>query len=273
MKASQRHTALGEPACPQSTAVARGEVGRRAPPTRSCYSFGMTNSPSATRLARFAWLTLAVTFVVIVWGAVVRATGSGAGCGNHWPLCNGEVIPPSPTVATLIELSHRITSGLSLLMVLVILGWSRRVFAPRHPAGTAAWVAMGVMLLEAGNRCRSGQVRAGGRRCLHGPCAHARRSPGEHPTPLGLDLLGRVVERWGRSHSPAWQRETGLGHRCRIAGAGDCGDDRCDRVARRYPVPGADPDRGDGNGSRSQRATAHPTSGMAPHARCGSRTR
>jgi heme A synthase len=109
----------------------------------------MTNSPAAPRLARFGWLTLGVTLAVIVWGAVVRATGSGAGCGNHWPLCNGEVIPPSPTVATLIELSHRITSGLSLLMVLVMLVWSRKVFAARHPARVASWVAMGVMLLEA----------------------------------------------------------------------------------------------------------------------------
>jgi cytochrome c oxidase assembly protein subunit 15 len=109
----------------------------------------MTNSPAAPRLARFGWLTLGVTLAVIVWGAVVRATGSGAGCGNHWPLCNGEVIPPSPTVATLIELSHRITSGLSLLMVLGMLVWSRKVFAARHPARVASWVAMGVMLLEA----------------------------------------------------------------------------------------------------------------------------
>jgi heme A synthase len=109
----------------------------------------MTNSLAAPRLARFGWLTLAVTLAVIVWGAVVRATGSGAGCGNHWPLCNGEVIPPSPTVATLIELSHRITSGLSLLMVLVMLVWSRKVFGRGHPARRASWIAMVVMLLEA----------------------------------------------------------------------------------------------------------------------------
>src|SRR5690606_8937667 len=45
----------------------------------------------ATRLAAFAWGTLAYNLAVIVWGAYVRATGSGAGCGSHWPLCNGEV--------------------------------------------------------------------------------------------------------------------------------------------------------------------------------------
>ena len=61
------------------------------------------------RLTRFAWLVLAYNLLVILWGAVVRATGSGAGCGSHWPLCNGEVVPRSPSVATLIEITHRVT--------------------------------------------------------------------------------------------------------------------------------------------------------------------
>lgn len=109
----------------------------------------MPTVASHPRLARFGWITLGVTLLVILWGAVVRATGSGAGCGSHWPLCNGEVIPPSPTVETLIELTHRLTSGVSLLMVLAMLWWGRRVFAPGHPARRATWVAMVVMLLEA----------------------------------------------------------------------------------------------------------------------------
>lgn len=69
------------------------------------------------RYERYIWIVLLYTIVVILWGAVVRATGSGAGCGDHWPLCNGEVIPRAPEVETLIELSHRITSGLLLFMV------------------------------------------------------------------------------------------------------------------------------------------------------------
>ena len=43
------------------------------------------------RFAKYAWGVLAYNLVVILWGAFVRATGSGAGCGSHWPLCNGEV--------------------------------------------------------------------------------------------------------------------------------------------------------------------------------------
>src|ERR687892_376725 len=52
-------------------------------------------------LARFAWTVLAYNVAVIAWGAYVRATGSGAGCGEHWPLCNGEVLPRAPGVDTL----------------------------------------------------------------------------------------------------------------------------------------------------------------------------
>ena len=62
-------------------------------------------------LRRYAWFVLAWNVAVILWGAVVRATGSGAGCGNHWPLCNGEVIPTSPRIATLIEFTHRAMTG------------------------------------------------------------------------------------------------------------------------------------------------------------------
>ena len=58
---------------------------------------------------------------VVLLGAYVRATGSGAGCGNHWPLCNGTVIPHSPGIKTLIEYSHRITSALSLPIAFYLL--------------------------------------------------------------------------------------------------------------------------------------------------------
>ncbi len=72
---------------------------------------------------KFSSLALANLFyllMVIVYGAFVRATGSGAGCGNHWPLCGGELIPRDPGIATLIELTHRVTSGLSLPFAFLI---------------------------------------------------------------------------------------------------------------------------------------------------------
>jgi heme A synthase len=100
------------------------------------------------RFVRFSWWTLAVVVGVILWGALVRATGSGAGCGSHWPMCNGEVVPPSPTSETLIELTHRVTSGASALMVLVQLIWSRRAYPRGHQVrGAAAWAAA-LMIVE-----------------------------------------------------------------------------------------------------------------------------
>ena len=75
--------------------------------------------------AAYAWAVLGFNLLVILWGAFVRATGSGAGCGSHWPLCNGEVLPRAPALATLIEFSHRLTSGVALLLVigLVVGAW------------------------------------------------------------------------------------------------------------------------------------------------------
>src|SRR6188472_342187 len=102
-----------------------------------------------TRLARFAWAVLAYNVAVIVWGAYVRATGSGAGCGAHWPLCNGTVILRAPAVETLIEFSHRATSGLSLILVVVLFFWARRVAAAGHPVRLGATLSLAFMLSEA----------------------------------------------------------------------------------------------------------------------------
>jgi heme A synthase len=85
------------------------------------------------RFAKYAWGVLAGNLAVVLWGAFVRASGSGAGCGSHWPLCQGEVIPRDPATATLIELAHRVTSGTVLLLVVGLFLWSRRV-APRGSA-------------------------------------------------------------------------------------------------------------------------------------------
>jgi len=101
------------------------------------------------RLARFAWLVLGYVVAVILWGAYVRATGSGAGCGAHWPLCNGEVVPRAPDAEMLVEFSHRITSGLALLAVVALLAWVRRGCARGHPARRAAGWSLVLMLTEA----------------------------------------------------------------------------------------------------------------------------
>jgi len=108
----------------------------------------MPSDPIRT-FVRYGWLTLGVTVLVIVWGAVVRATGSGAGCGSHWPLCNGDVVPLAPTVGTIIEFVHRVTSGLVMVMALGLVVLARRTFPAGHAARKWAAITLVFMVIEA----------------------------------------------------------------------------------------------------------------------------
>src|SRR6266700_3269947 len=80
-----------------------------------------------SHVARFAWTALYWNVAVVLWGAYVRATGSGAGCGDRWPLCDGDVIGASAKAQTIVEFTHRITSVISLLMVTGLVVWCWRV--------------------------------------------------------------------------------------------------------------------------------------------------
>ena len=98
-------------------------------------------------IRRYAWFVVGWNIAVILWGAVVRATGSGAGCGNHWPLCNGEVIPTSPRIATLIEFTHRAMTGGAMITIFALLIWTFNATRGRHLARFTA-VASTVLLLN-----------------------------------------------------------------------------------------------------------------------------
>jgi cytochrome c oxidase assembly protein subunit 15 len=100
-------------------------------------------------LVRFAWAAVGYNVLVILWGALVRATGSGAGCGNHWPLCNGEVIPLSPRVDTIIEFTHRCMTGGSAFLVLGLLILTFRGTVKGQVARVAAVASMVLLLNEA----------------------------------------------------------------------------------------------------------------------------
>ncbi len=101
------------------------------------------------RFRRYAWAVLGFNLLVVLWGAFVRATGSGAGCGAHWPLCNGEVIPRTAAAATMIEFAHRVSSGLALILV-VGLYWALRGSLPRrHYARRAALASVVFVVIEA----------------------------------------------------------------------------------------------------------------------------
>lgn len=81
-------------------------------------------------MQRFAWAFVGYLIFVILFGAWVRISGSGAGCGNHWPTCQGVVIPPDPSLKTIIEFTHRLTSGLSGIFGLAILVYTWRKKSP-----------------------------------------------------------------------------------------------------------------------------------------------
>jgi cytochrome c oxidase assembly protein subunit 15 len=100
-------------------------------------------------LRRFAWGVLAYFIAVILWGTLVRATGAGAGCGNHWPLCNGTMIQRSASVNTLIEFTHRVTSGISFFAVVGLLVWTWRGTVRGHLARGAAVASVAFTLIEA----------------------------------------------------------------------------------------------------------------------------
>src|SRR3954447_20925050 len=74
--------------------------------------------------AKYAIFVLVWNLVVILWGVFLRASKSGDGCGQHWLTCQGEVIPSAPELKTVIEFSHRITSTLAGIAIIVLLVWA-----------------------------------------------------------------------------------------------------------------------------------------------------
>jgi heme A synthase len=100
-------------------------------------------------LAKFAWATLVVNIGVIVFGAYVRATGSGAGCGANWPSCNGELIPAGLEGARAIEFTHRVTSGLALILVAILVWRIWRSYPAGHLARRGAGYSGAFIIGEA----------------------------------------------------------------------------------------------------------------------------
>jgi heme a synthase len=78
--------------------------------------------------ARYAWFVVGYNVLVILWGVFLRASKSGDGCGQHWLTCHGEVVPSAPELKTVIEFSHRITSALAGIFVIILLVWAIRLW-------------------------------------------------------------------------------------------------------------------------------------------------
>ena len=101
------------------------------------------------RFAKYALFVLLYNLLVILWGVFLRASKSGDGCGQHWLTCHGEVIPSAPELKTVIEFSHRLTSGLAFLFVLAMLVWAFRRFAKGSSVRKTAVVSFIFIVTEA----------------------------------------------------------------------------------------------------------------------------
>src|SRR6187551_1252237 len=84
----------------------------------------MNKETKLSGFAKYAWFVLAYNIVVILWGVFLRASKSGDGCGQHWLTCQGEVIPSAPQLKTIIEFSHRVTSSLAGIVIIILVVWA-----------------------------------------------------------------------------------------------------------------------------------------------------
>src|SRR3989441_5409489 len=99
-----------------------------------------------------AWIAASCTYLLIVLGAVVRITGSGLGCGEHWPLCNGHLLPPLNDVPTVIEWSHRLVAGVvsALVVALAAYAWRLAKGGGTRDGGRvrAAYIALALLVVQ-----------------------------------------------------------------------------------------------------------------------------
>ncbi len=102
-----------------------------------------------TSFARIAYGVLVYTVFVILFGAVVRITGSGAGCGQHWPTCQGELTTIPSTTAMAIEYTHRLTSGLSGVFIAIMAVLAFRRFPAGHAVRSVAVASVVLLVVEA----------------------------------------------------------------------------------------------------------------------------
>ncbi len=101
------------------------------------------------KLNRYLLFLIFYTLLVILWGAWVRISGSGDGCGDHWPLCQGEILPSQPSISTLIEKGHRLSTALYGLLILALIYFSHQLFPKGHRVRKYSWFVLLFTILEA----------------------------------------------------------------------------------------------------------------------------
>ena len=104
------------------------------------------------RFTQLAWAAATATYLLIILGAIVRITGSGMGCGDHWPLCNGRLLPPLD-LPTMIEYGHRLAAAAVSVLVVGLAGyawWLTRGGGRGRGEGAviASYVAVGLLVVQ-----------------------------------------------------------------------------------------------------------------------------
>ncbi len=119
-------------------------------PPRAGSEPGATDRQGQGGFTVFAGVLLAYLLGVILFGAWVRISGSGAGCGEHWPTCHGELVPTHRGSAMAIELTHRVTSAASGLLAIVLPLWAWRRFPKGHAVRAASLGTLLLIVVEGG---------------------------------------------------------------------------------------------------------------------------
>jgi cytochrome c oxidase assembly protein subunit 15 len=109
----------------------------------------LASSESRRNFARFAWTIVAYNLAVILWGAYVRASFSGDGCGAHWPTCGGQFLPTTMAAPRLIEFTHRMMTTLDSFATATLCIWAFRAFPKRHPLRRYTVYAVIFLVVEA----------------------------------------------------------------------------------------------------------------------------
>ena len=106
------------------------------------------DSAADSRISILAWTTLWLTVAVVIGGALVRATDSGAGCGESWPICGGQIIPEIGNYHTAIEVSHRLMTGLLGIVLVTLFLLVRRQYDKTHRLRRAVFAAGVLLIIE-----------------------------------------------------------------------------------------------------------------------------
>jgi cytochrome c oxidase assembly protein subunit 15 len=104
---------------------------------------GHPDSHKIQILYRLSWALIFYTLLIIAWGAWVRISGSGDGCGDHWPLCHGSAVPLGAQWRTWVEVSHRYSTAIFGVFVIAQIAFVRAIMPPGHPA--RRWVLLTLM--------------------------------------------------------------------------------------------------------------------------------